>query len=253
MRRCFEVLGECRDLGADASLWQPRLLQGLCGLLGAQVGIAGTMRHFGESREPEGIGSLRLGWETPEHERAWLEYVDSVPVQRTPEYPLLSRAVESMVTRARDQLWDRGVWYRSRAFNEFHRAAGVDDYIISIRRQTRAGVQHSLWVHRAVGDRPFTRREWWLLRYVHEQVGAMVGGALAAVGEPSVSDLTRRQRQVLDGLLDGDSEKQIAYVLGVSPATVHEHVMAVYRRFGVSSRGELLAWFVGRSRPPRGR
>jgi DNA-binding CsgD family transcriptional regulator len=45
-------------------------------------------------------------------------------------------------------------------------------------------------------------------------------------------------------LAEGDSEQQVALRLGISAHTVHEHVKRLHRRFGVSSRGELLAhWF----------
>jgi two-component system nitrate/nitrite response regulator NarL len=51
-------------------------------------------------------------------------------------------------------------------------------------------------------------------------------------------------RQTLALLLAGDSEKQIAHRLGLSQHTVHVYVKALYRRYDVSSRGELLARWV---------
>jgi DNA-binding CsgD family transcriptional regulator len=60
----------------------------------------------------------------------------------------------------------------------------------------------------------------------------------------SLAGLSNRQRQTLERLLAGDSEKQIAAALAVSPNTVHVYVKALYRHFAVSSRGELLARFV---------
>jgi DNA-binding CsgD family transcriptional regulator len=48
-------------------------------------------------------------------------------------------------------------------------------------------------------------------------------------------------------LLEGDSEKQVAARLGISPVSVHDYVKALYRYFGVNSRGELMAYFVRRS------
>ena len=61
---------------------------------------------------------------------------------------------------------------------------------------------------------------------------------------PEGLKLSPRMRQTLDRLLAGDSEKQIANTLAVSPHTVHVYVKAIYRGFDVSSRGELLARFV---------
>ncbi len=56
--------------------------------------------------------------------------------------------------------------------------------------------------------------------------------------------LTPRPREVLDRLLDGDSEKQAARHLGISQHTVHDHVKLLYKTFNVASRGELLAKFI---------
>jgi DNA-binding NarL/FixJ family response regulator len=56
--------------------------------------------------------------------------------------------------------------------------------------------------------------------------------------------LSRRMRQTLERLLAGDSEKQIAAALSLSPHTVHVYVKALYKSFKVNSRGELLSRFV---------
>jgi DNA-binding CsgD family transcriptional regulator len=65
----------------------------------------------------------------------------------------------------------------------------------------------------------------------------------AAAIDPGAG-LAPRVRQTLARLLAGDSEKQIALHLRVSPHTVHVYVKAIYRSFNVNSRGELLAIFV---------
>jgi DNA-binding CsgD family transcriptional regulator len=41
--------------------------------------------------------------------------------------------------------------------------------------------------------------------------------------------------------MEGDSEKQVAVRLSFSPYTVHDYVKLLHTRFGVRSRGELLA------------
>ncbi|HEX8913240.1 MAG TPA: helix-turn-helix transcriptional regulator [Humisphaera sp.] len=66
----------------------------------------------------------------------------------------------------------------------------------------------------------------------------------AGVPRALVPALAPRVRQTLDGLLRGDSEKQIAHRLGLSKHTVHVYVKALYRRLNVSSRGELFAQFL---------
>jgi DNA-binding CsgD family transcriptional regulator len=65
--------------------------------------------------------------------------------------------------------------------------------------------------------------------------------------------------------VEGDSEKQLAARLGLSRATIHQYVTALYRHFGVGSRAQLLALAIkriacggwdslprGGSRSPRG-
>lgn len=64
--------------------------------------------------------------------------------------------------------------------------------------------------------------------------------------------LTPRTAQVLERLLEGDSEKQVALLLGISRHTVHDHVKTIHKTFGVVSRGELLARFINESSGPAG-
>ncbi|HEV7302159.1 MAG TPA: helix-turn-helix transcriptional regulator [Tepidisphaeraceae bacterium] len=72
------------------------------------------------------------------------------------------------------------------------------------------------------------------------------GGASAS--HPEIDGLTERQRQTLDRLLAGDSEKEAAAALGLSPHTVHVYVKSLYRTFQVNTRNELLAKFIGGKR-----
>ncbi len=51
--------------------------------------------------------------------------------------------------------------------------------------------------------------------------------------------LPERQQQILDKLLSGDGEKQIARQLGLSIHTVHSYIRRLYHRLNVSSRAEL--------------
>jgi two-component system nitrate/nitrite response regulator NarL len=53
--------------------------------------------------------------------------------------------------------------------------------------------------------------------------------------------LTRREAEVLEGLLDGENTKVLAARLGVSPATARTHVQSVLSKLGVHSRLEAVA------------
>jgi DNA-binding CsgD family transcriptional regulator len=51
--------------------------------------------------------------------------------------------------------------------------------------------------------------------------------------------LPERQRQIVQLLLAGEGEKQIAHQLGLSIHTVHSYIRRLYRRLNVSNRAEL--------------
>ncbi len=59
-------------------------------------------------------------------------------------------------------------------------------------------------------------------------------------GEPNEVDpafmLTRRQREVLDLLIKGKSNKEIALALKLGEGTVKVHLAAIFRHFGVNNR-----------------
>jgi DNA-binding NarL/FixJ family response regulator len=58
----------------------------------------------------------------------------------------------------------------------------------------------------------------------------------AREGAEVAADLTARERQVLELLSDGQTMRQIATRLGISPRTVETHVAKLYRKLGVRTR-----------------
>jgi len=56
----------------------------------------------------------------------------------------------------------------------------------------------------------------------------------------SFAALSKAQRRVLNLVLQGLAEKQVASQLKLSVTTVHNHIQSIYRSFGVHSRSQLL-------------
>ncbi len=55
-----------------------------------------------------------------------------------------------------------------------------------------------------------------------------------------LATLTPAQRRVLSGLADGLLNKQIAYDMGISEATVKAHMTAIFRKLGANNRTQAL-------------
>lgn len=73
-------------------------------------------------------------------------------------------------------------------------------------------------------------------------------GSAAAVSPalaPALASLTRREREVLDQLATGLSNKEIARRLGCSDATVKVHVKAILKKLGAPSRAVVIAMVRG--------
>ena len=81
-----------------------------------------------------------------------------------------------------------------------------------------------------------------LVRMIGEQVHGQPRRLTKLQAE--LNALPPRLQQTMQSLLAGDSEKQAAAKMGVSPHTVHVYVKTLYRRYNVSSRGELLSKWV---------
>jgi DNA-binding NarL/FixJ family response regulator len=63
-----------------------------------------------------------------------------------------------------------------------------------------------------------------------------------------VKNMTKREQEVLQSLLQGKTNKQIALLLGISDFTVRDYVSSILRKKGVGSRVELFAAEMGKAK-----
>jgi DNA-binding NarL/FixJ family response regulator len=85
-----------------------------------------------------------------------------------------------------------------------------------------------------------------LLKLLHDEIAPLVGVRLTTEEHLSRDGLSKRLRETLSLLLEGYSEKQVASELKLATRTVHDYVTMLYEHFQVSSRAELLAYFIRR-------
>lgn len=59
--------------------------------------------------------------------------------------------------------------------------------------------------------------------------------------EARLSLLTSREREVVEHLVGGVTDREIARSLAISPRTVHKHLESVYRKLGIGNRTSLIS------------
>jgi DNA-binding CsgD family transcriptional regulator len=97
----------------------------------------------------------------------------------------------------------------------------------------------ALKLFRLTGEKRYERYAADALRDVHPSY--WMARELAALRGADVPALTRTESEILAMVVHGRTYKEIAAARGVSWKTVGHHVQALFRKFGVRSRGELAA------------
>ena len=88
---------------------------------------------------------------------------------------------------------------------------------------------------RELDSRPFDRRDTAIVHFAHmelRKVWRSGAGALRHLGQ--------RQREVLELVCQGLSEKEMARALSLSPRTVHNYITILHNKLNAHSRGELV-------------
>lgn len=245
VRDAYRLIGECRDLGSDPVLWGPRILEGLHRLIGAAAATGGEGQWPRPHRAVKAISAFEVGFDSSARE-LFRAYVRDVGPADHPIFRALQHVPGRLVTYTRPQLISNAAWYRSALWNEYYRAAGIDHQLTSVYQTSDDGAVNVICLVRAPGERDFSPRERQLVDFFHEELGPLIGRSLVSVLEPNPERLSPRLRQTLGCLLEGDSEKQVAARLNLSHATTHQYVTSLYRRFGVQSRAQLLAYVMKR-------
>src|SRR5579872_1639193 len=246
----LQIAGEVEELGHDVHVRRAHILNRLLGLVGG-CGAACT--------EIDSKQANANGWAMPNtitltgaiaaHRQLAERYLTGRIGALDPCTPYLLGKKKSTITFRRADVMDNS-WYQSEHFNRLRRPLGLGESLYATF-STPDGLRLKVSLARALNDPPFTERDVRLLHIFNENLSRLYVGAHAAatVETPpghadEVASLPPRLRPIFFLKDAGNTEKQVAQKLGLSPHTVHAYTKALYRTFGVSSRGELLARFV---------
>ena len=241
VRRMFRLVMEVRELGADPGQWRPHLCRRLRLLLNAQMVVSAEV-HFRKTKSPGVLRVSDIGWGADADGN-----VVTIHTERDDENPetyWLATGVRPASPDDADGGASAGDWGQADELipvKPRRLLHGGRTFILSQYPLPHAGAVDQLGLHRAFGDPPFTAADHRLVHLFHVELGRLWSrDAIRRASDPT-ADLPPRLSQTLAELMAGSSEKQIAVKLELSPHTVHNYVKALHQRFGVSSRGELLA------------
>jgi DNA-binding CsgD family transcriptional regulator len=237
--RLLRIQCELSELPPFTSEWKEHVLKGLVSLVPAQLAFFAEMADFRENAVPKTLGVAAIGWLDEEARLDFHRWITRRDMTKThPVLDAITRIRKRAYTHRRIELVDDRDWYRSEIVNTMFRVSRVDDNISAVYRIDQHGTMVGYGIYRAASDPPFTKRDRVIAhllltgiapRYIREQARLQ-----------EVNSLSPRLRQVLNGLISGEGEKQIAFKLGLSRHTVHEYIGELYRRFDISSRAELM-------------
>ena len=251
------LVGECRDLGDDRVAWRRHLVEGLANLVDAQGGFVGEMADCGDPSTVRDLGVVP--WYRADVRKPWTLGPVEAEIIRDPRNWRATIAYHARngdgigLCLTRTDVVDDRTWRTLPDHVLVKEILGVDHRMWCFRQIKQGGPtdQAGLILARNAGRRDFSQRDRALVGFAHRELARLIGPRLARFAEPTPLDLTPRVRQVLDRLLEGDGDKQVAARLGMSRFTVNEYAKVIYRHFGVQSRAELLARWVRRGWGPR--
>jgi DNA-binding CsgD family transcriptional regulator len=250
LRAAYRLVGECRDLGDDPTGWRIHLGAGVARLTGAGWSLVAEMEACvrGPRRD---LGTAVWGWENGFNQAAWIRVLTGF--QRDPLYnPLMNAYIDRLSgdggrCLSRGEMIPDREWYPTAYYQEGHRHVGADATLTCFHRISGTDDEFAeIFVARRVGERDFSARDRAIVLEAAAAIAPLVGGTLARFGDVTPAGLSRRTREVLRCLLEGDSDKQIAARLRISRFTVNVHTKAIFAHFGVGGRAELLAIWVRR-------
>lgn len=242
------VIDGCCEKWADPTDWQRRLLGGLSSLIGLPIGLSARVSGFAPDQDPVCHWAEEHGWESSAQAATYQQFhVAHHPrIFSHSEMDLGFREMlrpGAVITRTRSEVLSARAWERSVAYRQCYRPSGIGELLFSAAPLSNGSYQLLCFAGKERVNDPRQRA---IVELAHREIVPLLGTRLATPDQISLHGLSRRRREVLQWSNRGLPEKLIADRLGLSVATVNEHMQHIYRHFEVHSRAELMAYFIER-------
>jgi DNA-binding CsgD family transcriptional regulator len=241
VERLLKLQGEVSELSRAGSCPREHWMRGVARLVDADVGVSFAARGAFSERPWQVVECLDFGWQSAADRALCFSHVTS---HGDPLSACMAQNANlgPYALRRRDVIED-SEWFETELHRDVHLPIRLDDVLVGMRSLTSDGVLRSVVFKKRVGARPFSIEDRDLLHLALLQSRCWDERADGR----ELKLLAPRERQVLQVLLSGQSEKEAAHSLGVTPSTLHTYVKLIYRKLGVRSRPELLARYLGAS------
>jgi DNA-binding CsgD family transcriptional regulator len=240
VQQLLDLVEECREILASGVTPAAHFLQGLNRLTRSQVVIQGSLL-FPMDRPPVVTWSHDAGWldaSVRERMHNWYMPHGVLRVDEMTEALFKRRGPVATLTRA--EVISERDWDRSELRWDVHRPGALDDSLLSLSRSPK-GAARVLVFKRASSEAAYNEEDRDLVHLANSKMD-WIFEQPAAGSAVLDSDWTPRERRTLELLLGGASEKAAAATLGISRHTLHQYVKSIYRKLGVASRAELMAF-----------
>ncbi len=249
----WDRLADFDSARLDAAL--DHLLESLCGILGAQnAAWIGAVRMTDilpgdpvHGWRPRAIRHLRPSPPLAEASKEQVRKLEKGSVDAT-TIRNVALAGTFRVNRLADLV--PASWFDSDYYHAYYRGVGHEDAIWA-GFPVNEDAEAYFGIFRDAAHGPFDPDDCEAVAYVLRGLKwfhrlQLLGHGLLVARTP----LTPTERNILQGLLTGLSEKQIAAAQGQSPHPAHEHVSNIFRKFGVGNRAALMALWLGKAACP---
>lgn len=222
------------------------LVSGLARLIDADVWLWHQGRGVPPDESPMLFAELHGGYESDDQRTNHILALTDPNFDELCQKPLGQHcgwSTNRHVTRTRRQLTSDENWYGQPFYEQRLKPAGLDECMISFYLlDPKTWSAMGFW--RKTGRPPFGDRERCIAHVVTGEIDWLHRDGTQVPAADRVSLLSRRLKEVLLLTLAGDSRKQIAAKLKISPYTVADHHKALYAHFRVNTRAELMSRFL---------
>ena len=201
-REIHRLVGECRELGDDATTWQRHLIEQLLGLTGSSIGMFGELAGF-RSMQPSYLGMTDWGWETDSDRACFFtnhaEFVKDPRSSETMKAYHRRMIVNDGICVSRTELFDDRSWRATRDYSIILDPVRVDNVLWCLRSLPGVAADETSGINlmRSRGRRDFGARDRAIVQETQAALVRLIGGPLARYTDPSPKDLVPQVRRAL--------------------------------------------------------